>query len=213
MVNKRTPIVNKRTPINQSIRDRELRVIGPDNTQLGILSREEALSIAEQHDLDLVVVARNSQPPVARIVDWGKYTYQRDKKLQGSRKASKASELKQMRFGLKIGDHDIEVKLRKVSEFLDKDFRVKLGVFLRGREMEHKDLAFDFAKSLVDKLNEESRFNGNIVVEQPPKLSGRLVNQVIRNSGKPRTGNAKNQEPQRHQGPNSSDQKGPTDGP
>ncbi len=212
MVNKRTPIVNKRTPINQYIRDRELRVIGPDNSQLGILSREEALSIAEQHDLDLVVVAHNSQPPVARIVNWGKYTYQRDKKLQGNRKASKASELKQMRFGLKIGEHDIEVKLRKVSEFLNKDFRVKLGVFLRGREMEHKDLAFDFAKSLVDKLNEESRFNGNIVVEQPPKLSGRLVNQVIRNSGKPRTDNAKNQEPQRHQGPDSGDQKGPSDG-
>lgn len=189
-----------------------MRVIGPDNSQLGILSREEALSRAEQHNLDLVVVARNSQPPVARIVDWGKYTYQRDKKLQSSRKATKANELKQMRFGLKIGEHDIEVKLRKVSEFLNKDFRVKLGVFLRGREMEHKDLAFDFARSLVDKLNEESRFNGSIVVEQPPKLSGRLVNQVIRNSSKTPS-NAQNQEPQRHQRPNQSDQKGSRDGP
>lgn len=184
-----------------------MRVIGPDNDQLGILSRDEALSIAEQHSLDLVVVARNSQPPVARIVDWGKYTYQRDKKLQGSRKAVKTNEVKQMRFGLKIGEHDIEVKLRKVSEFLNKDFRVKLGVFLRGREMEHKDLAFNFAKSLVDRLNDESRFNGNIVVEQPPKLSGRLVNQVIRNSSKPQTSHAKNQEPQRNKGSNSSDQK------
>ena len=194
-------MINRQAPINYAIRDRELRVIGPDNSQLGIISRDEALAIAEKHDLDLVVVARSSQPPVARIVDWGKYTYQRDKKLQGSRKVSRGHELKQMRFGLKIGDHDIEVKLRKVSEFLNKDFRVKLGVFLRGREMEHKDLAFELAKSLVDRLNDESHFGGSIVVEQPPKLSGRLVTQVIRNNQKPRTNNAKDQEPQGNKGP------------
>ena len=168
--------------------------------------------IAEKHNLDLVVVARNSQPPVARIVDWGKYVYQRDKKLQNNRRADRGHELKQMRFGLKIGDHDAEVKLRKVSEFLDKGYRVKLGVFLRGREMEHRDLAFNLAKALVDRLNDESRFGGSIVVEQPPKLSGRLVNQVIRNIQKPRVQNAKDQEPQRHEGSNPRHSDGASDG-
>ena len=160
--------------------------------------------------MDLVVVSRNSQPPVARIIDWGKYSYQRDKKQQLNRRTTKTNETKQMRFGLKIGDHDINVKLRKVTEFLNKDYKVKLAVFLRGREMEHKELGFDLAESLVDRLNGEDYIAGDLIIDQPPRLNGRLINLVVR---KDRNKNAQNQEPSRHQGPDSRHQNRPGSGP
>ena len=112
-----------------------------------------------------------------------------------------------MRFGLKIGQHDRDVKLRKVSQFLKKDYRVKMSVFLRGREVEHKDLAFKMAQSLVDYLNSEDQFNGSIVVEQPPKLAGRLINLVVRNSSKQKNDQSKKSDAQRQQGSIQGDQK------
>ena len=138
------------------------------------MSREAAVELAASEGLDLVVVAKDANPPVAKIIDRGKYNYQREKKQQRNRRNTKASELKQMRFGLKIGEHDIEVKLRKVQKFLDSGHKVRLTVILRGREMVHKDLAFELAQKLLDKLG------GAITVEQQPQFSGRQVNLIIR---------------------------------
>ena len=131
--------------------------------------------MATEEGLDLVVVAAKARPPVAKIIDKGKYRYQREKKQQKNKKNSKTNELKQMRFGLKIGDHDMDVKLRKVRKFLDSGCKVRLTVVLRGREMVHKDLAFDLAQKLVDRLDSSS-----IAIEQQAQLSGRQVNIIVR---------------------------------
>ncbi|MCA9331125.1 translation initiation factor IF-3, partial [Candidatus Saccharibacteria bacterium] len=110
--------------MNHQIRASQLRVIDEDGQQLGVLSKREALELAAQRELDLVEVSPNADPPVAKIVDWGKYNYQRTKQLQKQKRNAKASELKQMRFGLKIGDHDLDVKLKKVTGFLDEGHKV-----------------------------------------------------------------------------------------
>lgn len=134
------------------------------------------MRLAAEAGLDLVEVAENASPPVAKIVDWGKYNYQKEKKQQKTKKKSRANELKQMRFGLKIGDHDIDVKLKKVRKFLDQGSKVKLTVVLRGREMAHKDLAFELAKRLTERLGDD------IVVDQKASFSGRQLNMVIRSN-------------------------------
>ncbi len=140
------------------------------------MSRGEALSAAEAKGLDLVEISPNANPPVAKIVDWGKYNYQKTKQAQRSKKNAKASELKQMRFGLKISDHDLGVKLRKVTGFLESGHKVKITVFYRGREMAHKDLGFKLAEKVID------GFGDDIVVEQKPQLAGKQLSFVIRAS-------------------------------
>ncbi len=175
-ISKRSYHINKRTRINEHIRARELRVINSDGSQLGVISRDEALRAAKEADLDLVEISPSANPPVAKIVDWGKYSYQKEKQQQKNRKKSKSGELKQMRFGLKIGDHDIDVKLRKVRKFLDNGSKVRLTVVLRGREMAHKDLAFVLAERLLSLLGEE------VAVDQKPSMSGRQLNMVIRST-------------------------------
>jgi len=108
-------VINQQIRINGQIRANELRVIGESGEQLGILSRQDALKAAEEAGLDLVEISPNAAPPVAKIVDWGKYQYQKMKEAQKSRRNNKQSELKQMRFGLKIGQGDLEIKLRSRS--------------------------------------------------------------------------------------------------
>src|SRR5690606_41878 len=131
------------------------------------MSRGEALSAAEQQGLDLVEISPDANPPVAKIIDWGKYNYQKTKKLQKSRKNTKASDLKQMRLGLKIGDHDLDVKLRKITSMMDSGHKVKVMVFFRGREMAHKDLGFALAQKVID------HFGDTIAVDQKPQLTGK----------------------------------------
>lgn len=140
------------------------------------MSRNEALQHAQNAGLDLVEVSANANPPVAKIVDWGKYNYQREKQLQRNRKNAKANELKEMRFGLKIGDHDMDVKLKKVNKFLDNGSKVKMSVVLRGRELAHKDLAFKLADRILEKLGED------IAVDQKPQFAGRQLTMVIRST-------------------------------
>ena len=108
------------------------------------MPKEEALRLARQANLDLVVVSPGSAPPTAKIIDWGKYNYQKKKKQQQAHQAqlAKGGGFKQMRFGMKIGDYDLDTKLRKVAKFLEEGCKVKLTIILRGREMEHKKLGF-----------------------------------------------------------------------
>ncbi len=125
----------------------------------------------------MVEVSPEANPPVARIVNWGKYNYQRTKQLQKSRKSTKASELKQMRFGLKIGEHDLAIKLAKVDKFLATGHKVKLIIVYRGREQAHKELGFKLAEKVITSLSDRS------VVDQQPQLAGRQLSFVIRSSG------------------------------
>lgn len=149
-------------------------MIGEDGRQLGVLNRNEALLAADQAGLDLVEVSPEADPPVARIIDWGKYNYQRTKQLQKSRKNARAVEMKQMRVGLKIGDNDLAVKLRKVSGFLEAGHKVKIAVIYRGRELAHKDLGFKLADRIVSELGED------ISVDQEPQFAGRQLSFVVR---------------------------------
>lgn len=124
----------------------------------------------------MVEISPNADPPVAKIVDWGKYNYQRTKQLQKSKKNAKSLEVKQMRFGLKIGDHDLEVKRRKVTGFLEAGHKVKITVFYRGRELAHKDLGFKLAERVIESFGEQ------IVVDQQPQLAGKQLSFVIRSN-------------------------------
>jgi len=168
--------ISKTNRLNSEIRAPQLRVLDQDGNQLGILSRNEALRIAEEQDLDLVEISADANPPVAKIVDWGKYNYQRTKQLQKNKRNAKALEVKQMRFGLKISEHDLGVKLRKVTDFLEAGHKVKLTIFYRGRELAHKDLGFKLAEKVI------SDFGDTIVVDQAPQFAGKQLNFVIRSS-------------------------------
>ncbi len=158
------------------IRAPQLRVIGDDGRQLGVLSRQEALDAAAEAGLDLVEISPNADPPVAKIVDWGKFNYQRTKQLQKNKRNTKVTELKQMRLGLKIGEHDLQVKLNKVNKFLEDGHKVKFVIFYRGREMAHKDLGF----KLADKIIED--YGDDISVDQAPQLTGKQLSFVIRST-------------------------------
>ncbi len=169
--------------MNESIRASQLRVIDEDGNQIGVISRTEALKMAKDAELDLVEISPNADPPVAKIVDWGKYNYQRTKQQQKSKRLSKTLEVKQMRFGLKISDHDLGVKLRKVTDFLEAGHKVKLTVFFRGRELAHKDIGFTLANKVIDLLGE------SIAVDQPPQLTGKQLNFVVRSTAHAKTQN------------------------
>lgn len=132
--------------------------------------------MAKDAELDLVEVSPDADPPVAKIVDWGKYNYQRTKQLQKSRRKVKISELKQMRFGLKISEHDMAVKLKKVDSFLTDGDKVRLTVIFRGREMAHQELGY----KLIDKLLE---WLGNkAVADQTAQMAGKQLSIVVRSN-------------------------------
>lgn len=126
--------------------------------------------------MDLVEISPNASPPVAKIVDWGKFNYQKTKQLKKSKRNAKSADLKQMRIGMKISDHDLDVKLNKVRKFLEAGHKTKISIFYRGRENAHKDLGFDLANKVIDK------FGDSIVVDQKPQLAGRQLNFVIRSN-------------------------------
>ena len=171
---KKGACINTSTRINEAIRANELRVIGASGEQLGIMSKQEALKVAEEAGVDLVEISPNAAPPVAKVVDWGKFQYQKIKEQQKNRRSNKASELKQMRFGLKIGANDLEIKLRKIREFLADGHKVKILVFYRGREMAHKELGYDLIDRVVAALEDEA------ILEQKPVMAGRNLSIVIR---------------------------------
>ena len=123
-------------------------------------------------------ISPNADPPVCKIVDWGKYNYQQTKQRQKNRKNTKSLDMKQMRFGLKIGQHDLTIKMNKVAKFLEAGHKVKITVFYRGREQAHKELGFKLAEKVI------ADFGDTIVVDQPPQLAGRQLNFVARASGK-----------------------------
>jgi translation initiation factor IF-3 len=171
-------VIAKYTRLNEQIRAPRLRVIDSDGKQLGILSRQEALAIAQERELDLVEISPDADPPVCKVVDWGKYNYQRTKQLQKNRKSAKTLDMKQMRFGLKIGAHDLAIKMSKVTKFLEAGHKVKITLFYRGREQAHKEIGFKIAQEVIED------FGDTIIVDQQPQLSGKQLSFVIRSSGK-----------------------------
>ena len=138
------------------------------------MSRQEALRVAEEAGVDLVEISPNANPPVAKVVDWGKFQYQKMKEQQKNRRNNKATELKQMRFGLKIGANDLEIKLRKIRNFLSEGNKVKILIFFRGREMAHRELGYGLIDKVMSQLEEEA------ILEQKPVMAGKNLSIVIR---------------------------------
>ena len=138
------------------------------------MSSKEALKLAQEARVDLVEISPNAEPPVAKIIDWGKYQYQKMKEQQKNKKKAKAIELKQMRFGLKIGSGDLEIKLRKIKKFLANGDKVKIQIVFKGREMAHNEIGFEMAEKIISLLEEDA------IVEQKPQMAGRNLSLVVR---------------------------------
>lgn len=138
------------------------------------MSIEAALEKARIADLDLVEVSPNDSPPVAIIVDWGKYNYRKTKQLQKNRQRQKNHDIKQLRFGLKIGEHDMDIKIRKIKEFLEDGHKVKISAFFRGRELAHKEIGHELLDRIFKKIEDIA------VIEQEPQFAGRYLTMMVR---------------------------------
>ena len=160
--------------LNHAIRSSELRVIDADGNQIGVLSLSEALQRAELAGLDLVEISPNASPPVARIIDWGKFNYQKTKQQQKQRRQQKTIDLKQIRLGLRIGDHDLEIKTNRARNFLEAGHKVKFVLLYRGRENAHKDLGFVLFERITNLLEEVA------TIDQAAQLTGRSLTMVLR---------------------------------
>ncbi len=154
---------------NERIKVRQVRVIGPDGQQLGVLNTEDALRAAQSYELDLVEIAPREIPPVCKIMDYGKYLYELSKKEKETKKKQVGAQLKEIRFTSHIGDNDYQVKLKHIIEFLDEGHRVRVSVRFRGREITHKELGERLLEKLVEDSKEYSK------VELGPKLEGHFM--------------------------------------
>ncbi len=147
--------------INKQIRAREVRLIGKDGEQIGVISRDEALNIAKQDDLDLALVSPNAKPPVARVLDHGKYRYEQQKREQEQRRNQKVVNVKEIRLSPTIDDHDFNTKLRQGRKFIKDGDKVKVAIRFRGRAITHKSIGREvldrFAEGMLDVAKLESR--------------------------------------------------------
>ncbi|OOC35845.1 translation initiation factor IF-3 [Thermosipho melanesiensis] len=152
---------------NEEIKASEVRVVGQDGKQLGIMPIDKALELAYSQKLDLILVAPNAKPPVAKIMDYGKYKYELSKKEKKAKKNQKIIEVKQMKFRIKIDEHDYQTKVKHIKRFIESGNKVRVVIMFRGRE-----LAFaDKGKEILDRIKEDLR--DIAVVEKQPKLEGR----------------------------------------
>jgi translation initiation factor IF-3 len=159
--------------INRNIRCPQVRLIGPDGQQIGVVSTEEALRHAERAHLDLVEVAPTAQPPVCRILDYGKFKYQEHKKEVEARKKQSTTTVKELRLGYRTGSHDIARQVEKAREFLNAGDRVKFTLRFRGREMEYQDLGRKKLLGVCEALQDVGQVEGN------PRMEGRLMGVVL----------------------------------
>lgn len=160
--------------INYRIRAKEVRVIGEEGEQLGVLTIQDAVSRAEEAGLDLVEVAPTATPPVCRIIDYSKYKYEQEKREKEAHRKQRVIHVKEIRMGPKIGEHDYQFKLRNLEEFLKRGDKVKVTMMFKGREMAHMDLG----RRILDRLSSDISSIGEI--EESPKLEGRFINMVLR---------------------------------
>ncbi|MEM8549234.1 MAG: translation initiation factor IF-3 [Verrucomicrobiota bacterium] len=137
---------------NERIRVPEVRVIGPDGKQIGIMQTREALTLAKNNGLDLIEISPTARPPVCRILDYGKYMYEQSKKEKENKSSSSAQKLKEVKFRVRIEEHDYMTKLRRAEAFLDDGSKLKMTLMFRGREMEHTELGFEVIKRAVEDL-------------------------------------------------------------
>lgn len=165
--------IAKELPINENIRSKELRVIGDNGEQIGVKSLQDALTLASSFELDLVLVSPNAQPPVARIMDYGKYRYELQKKEKEQRKNQKIVTVKEVRLSPSIEEHDYNTKLKQAIKFLEKGDKVKASIRFKGRAITHKDLGRDVLDDFIEDTSEIS------TVESAPKMEGRSMFMIL----------------------------------
>lgn len=159
--------------VNEEIRVREVRLVGDDGEQLGIMPARDALRIAQEKGLDLVEVAPNGKPPVCRVMDYGKYRFEQSKRDREARKKQKVINIKEVKFRLAIEEHDFQVKARNAIRFLEAGDKVKVTVMFRGREISHSELGRELCLKLAEQLKEIAS------VEKPPKVEGRNMTMIL----------------------------------
>ena len=159
--------------VNEMIIAKSVRVISDDGSQLGILPTQEAIELANNKGLDLVEVAPTADPPVCRIMDYGKYKYKTSKKVQETRKKGKAAQLKEIKVRPHTDEHDLETKIRNIRKFLIKKDRVKITLMFKGREITYKDAAIATLNRIADEVKEDGS------IEQGAKLEGRNMTMLI----------------------------------
>lgn len=164
---------NRGTRINERIRVREVRLIDDQGGQLGIIPTVDALRMARERDLDLVEIAPNANPPVCKILDFGRYRFEQEKKLRDSKKKQKVLKLKEIRMQPKIGPGDLDTKAKHIQEFLDEGDKVKVTIRFRGRELAHTELGFDVLKEVLKRLTSA------YVIEKPAAMEGKFMSMTI----------------------------------
>ncbi len=155
--------------INEQIRDKEIRLIGNQGEQIGIISAREAQKIADEQRLDLVKISPNAKPPVCKIMDYSKYKFDLAKKEKEARKKQKTISIKELRLSPNIDTHDIEVKVKKAIEFLKDGNKVKISIRFRGRELARTDVAVGIMNDFAEKVSEYGS------VEKAPKMDARIM--------------------------------------
>lgn len=155
--------------INEQIRDKEVRVIGPDGEQLGIMSAKEAYFKAKDSNLDLVKIAPTAKPPVCKIIDYGKYRYELARKAKEAKKKQRTVETKEIRLSPNIDTNDLNTKVNQARKFLSKGAKIKVSLRFRGREMAHKDVGREILDSFFEKLEDSA------VIDKPAKMEGRSM--------------------------------------
>ena len=155
--------------INEEIRDREIRVIDSDGTQLGIMTSSQALDKAAAKNLDLVKIAPQATPPVCKIMDYGKYRFEQSKREKEARKNQHITDIKEIRLSLNIDKHDFETKLKHAAKFIASGDKVKISIRFRGREMGHPEIGYDTMHRFADCCKEFAN------IEKPAKLEGRTM--------------------------------------
>lgn len=155
--------------INEQIRDKEVRVIGPDGEQIGVMSSKEAYFKAKDAGLDLVKISPNAKPPVCKIVDYGKYRYEQTRKAKEAKKKQRTIETKEIRLSPNIDTNDLNTKVNQAKKFLEKGNKIKVSLRFRGREMAHRDVGKEILDSFFAQLNDVA------VVDKPAKMEGRSM--------------------------------------
>ncbi|MDA0672576.1 MAG: translation initiation factor IF-3 [Cyanobacteria bacterium] len=160
-------------PINDNIRFPKVRLIDTDGTQLGILTHREAMQLADERELDLVLVSDKADPPVCRIMDYGKYKFEQEKRAREARKRQHNAEVKEVKMRYKIDDHDYNVRVKNAQRFLQSGDKVKATVMFRGREIQHSDLAEQLLRRMAKDLDAVAE------MQQAPKREGRNMMMLL----------------------------------
>ncbi|MEX2442376.1 MAG: translation initiation factor IF-3 [Alkalispirochaeta sp.] len=163
---------------NEAIRVREVRLIGTEGEQLGIVPTLEALQMAREHEVDLVEVAPQAKPPVCKLLDYGKFKFEQEKNNRESRKKQKLLKMKEVRMQPKIESHDLEFKTKHIKDFLEQGSKVKVTIRFRGRELAHTELGKDVLEKILDML--DTPYN----VDRRPAMEGRFMSMILSPSGK-----------------------------